>query len=138
MVIDKCGHHGIDRKFVLLHKRYYWTRMHNDVEKWTSMLAIISPATPSMSSQFAKHPLEILAIDYKKLFNKYEALATKDQKASTVAKIPVKEWFCHYSTPRWLHSDQLEGGNSESQVIQELCKLYGIKHMIVEPQHTIL
>ena len=33
-------------------------------------------------------------------------IPTKDQKAETVAKVLVKEWFYHYGGPKRLHSDQ--------------------------------
>ena len=59
-------------------------------------------------------------------FTKFaRAIPTKDQKASTVAKVLVREWFQNFGVPMRLHSDQ--GRNFESQVVQELCKIYGIK-----------
>ena len=60
------------------------------------------------------------------VFTKYtHAVPTGDQKAATTAKVLVKKWFLRYSVPRKIHSDQ--GRSFESELIQELCKLYGIK-----------
>ena len=50
---------------------------------------------------------------------------TKDQKASTVAKVLTQDWFYWYGVPRRIHSDQ--GRHFESDVVKALCSVYGIK-----------
>ena len=53
-------------------------------------------------------------------------MPTKDQKASTVA-------IQKYGTPQRIHSDQ--GRNFESAIIQELCRIYGVKKSRTTPYH---
>lgn len=54
-----------------------------------------------------------------------EAFATKDQKASTVAKVLWEQYFVHYGLPKRVHSDQ--GRVFESRLIHELLSVLGIK-----------
>ena len=58
-------------------------------------------------------------------FSKWvEAYGIANQEASTIAQTLVDEFFCRFSPPRQLHSDQ--GRQFESQVIAQICKLLGI------------
>jgi transposase InsO family protein len=145
---DRAGHQGKERTLALLKKRCYWTRMEKDVQQWLGkcercMLAKMpSPRVKSpIISLLAQHPLEIVAMDFTQLekasdrtenilvmtdvFTKFTvAIPTRDQKAVTVAKTLVNEWFLKFGIPLRLHSDQ--GRNFESAVIRQLCQLYNI------------
>lgn len=68
------------------------------------------------------------------VFSKYtQAVPTHDQRASTVAKVLVNEWFCRFGVPSRIHSDQ--GRNFESNLIQQLCSTYGIEKSHTTPYH---
>lgn len=68
------------------------------------------------------------------IFSKFtQAVPCKDQKATTVAKILVKDWFVNYGIPKRIHSDQ--GRNFESFIIQELCNYYNIEKSRTTPYH---
>ena len=84
--------------------------------------------------------MEVVALDYTVLdkasnglenalvitdiFSKWVVVvATKDQKASTVARVLVREWFSRFGPPLRIHSDR--GRDFESKVVRSLCKMYG-------------
>lgn len=103
-----------------------------------------------MGHLLASRPNQILAVDFTMLepskngmenvlvmtdvFSKYtQAVPTHDQRASTVAKVLVNEWFCRFGVPSRIHSDQ--GRNFESNLIQQLCSTYGIEKSHTTPYH---
>ena len=76
-----------------------------------------------MTSIIASKPLEVLAMDFTQLkpasdgrenvlvltniFPKFTvAVPTRDQRARTVVKTLVHEWFLMYGVPKKIHSDQ--------------------------------
>lgn len=68
------------------------------------------------------------------VFSKYtQALPTRDQRATTVARVLVQEWFYHFGVPSRIHSDQ--GRCFEGAVIQQLCALYGVEKSRTTPYH---
>ena len=67
-------------------------------------------------------------------FSKWtEVFPMKDMESTTVAKILVQDFICHYGTPEQIHTDQ--GSNFEATLIKEICSLLGIQKP--EPPLTI-
>ncbi len=154
---DHLGHQGTDRVDALIRQKYFWTGLYDDVKEWLddcgrctlAKMPHVKTRTP-MGSILASRPLEVLAIDFTTLepssnglehvlvmtdvFTKYTvAVPARDQKATTVARILVNEWFFHYGVPLRIHSDR--GRNFESTLIAELCKWYGITKSRTTPGH---
>lgn len=151
------GHQGIDRTTELVRQRCYWPQMYQDIKVWCQQCErctlakapLPRPQVP-MGHLLASRPNQIVAIDFTLLepsrdgkenvlimtdiFSKFtQAVPTKDQRASSVAQVLVKEWFHKFGVPARLHSDQ--GRNFERILIQELCQLYGIQKTHTVPYH---
>lgn len=124
------GHQGVERTLEHLRQRCYWPGMSAEVAQWCQacercQVAKESQPTPHtfMGHLLASRPNEILAIDFNVLepswkgmedvlvmtdvFSKYTlAVPTRDQRATTVARVLVVEWFSKFGVLARIHSDQ--------------------------------
>ena len=154
---DNTGHQGVERTESLVRQRCYWPRLHEDVKKWISNCTRCTLAKPPcreirtpMKSITATRPLEVVSIDFTLLepasngmenvlvitdvFSKFcVAVPTRNQKASTTAKVLVQEWFLKFGPVEKIHSDQ--GRNFQSKLVKELYKLYGIESSRTTPYY---
>ena len=152
------GHLGEGKTLSRLKERFYWPGHAGDVGKWCRTCVkcatrkmpprrgraplqgisagypmqivavdIVGPITPGE----AKNPYILVASDY---FTRWaEAYAIPNQEAITVATKLVDEFFCRFSIPQQLHSDQ--GRQFESDVMKEVCKLLQISKTRTTPYH---
>ena len=152
---DNMGHQAFEKTLQLVQDRCWWPGMSKDVEVYCKQCrrCVVSKAkkvNSTMDTLLAKRPLEVLAIDFTLLepsssgienalvltdvFTWYtQVISTKDQNASTVAKVLVRDWFGRFGVPQRIHSDQ--GRNFESTLVKELYAIYGIAKSRTTPYY---
>ena len=152
------GHLGVQKLISSLKDRFYWPGHVLDATNWCNTCHVCATRkSPNLSRRaplqpvVSGFPLEKLAVDIlgplpvTEKGNKYilvvsdyftrwvEAYPMPNQEASTVAQKLVDEFFCRFSCPTQLHSDQ--GRQFESSLIQEVCKLLNIRKSRTTPYH---
>ena len=152
------GHLGAAKTIGKLKERFYWPGHYNDAREWCQKCAICAarktpapkPKAP-LAPISAGFPLELVAMDIlgplpqTKLGNVYvlvvgdyftkwmEVYPIPNQQASTIATKLVNEFFCRFSLPKQLHSDQ--GAQFESEIITKICQLLQIEKSRTTPYH---
>ncbi|MGH0155154.1 UNVERIFIED_CONTAM: hypothetical protein FKN15_028521 [Acipenser sinensis] len=153
---DSLGHLGFDKTYGLVRERFYWPRMKMEVEQYcrTCARCIQRKTLPTRAAPLAHMhsdgPMDLVCMDFLSIepdtqnvcnvlvitdhFTRYaQAFPTKDQKASTIAKVLWEKYFIHYGLPRRMHSDQ--GRDFESRLIRELLTMLGVKKSRTSPYH---
>ena len=152
---DGIGHQGRVRTLSLLRERFFCPGMQVEATQHIAKCSRclkrkstpqVAPLQPILVSQ----PLELVHLDYLTLkpskgnienvlvitdhFTRYAlAYASKTQTAQATARILWDNFICHYGFPEQFISDQ--GRNFESDLIQELCKIAGVKKLHTTPYH---
>lgn len=153
---NAVGHLGVERTISCLRRHFFWPGMQTQVQQYHSLCprcqvkkvdavpkAPLKPFTVSF-------PLEVIELDFLSLgrphdlyqnilvmtdmFSRYAwAIPTRDQTARTTARVLWQSVIQTFGCPMRFHSDQ--GPNFESQLVAELCSLYGISKSRTTPYH---
>lgn len=134
--------------------------MVDDVDnwvKWCERCNLVRTPQPCVRTSMGhllascKKPLQVLAMDFTTLepagdcrenvlvmTNVFtiitKAVATKDQRATTTAKLFVKQLFLPFGVHLRIHSHH--GRNFESEVVTELCRMYAVKKSRTTPYYS--
>lgn len=157
MIHDDMGHLGRDKTLSLAQERFFWVNLTGFVEDkirscYRCQCAKSLPERAPLVSITTTQPLELVCIDFLSLeeskgkytsllvvtdhFTGYaQAYPTRNQRASTVAKILIDDFIKHYGLMQRLHSDQ--GGSFEATVIKHICKSLGIQKSHTTPYHAM-
>lgn len=150
------GHARGQRMVQALRGRVYWKGLLGDSRRWEAgcRQCVLGRAgreeRAPLSSVVSHYPFEVLAVDYLSLgrvsdplpyilvitdlFSRYAvAVPTGDQSAPTTAKALWKHVIQVFGCPERILSDQ--GGAFESEVMRELCQLYGCTKSRTTPYH---
>ena len=129
-------------KIALVCERFCWGTMLHDIQSWVKNCqhckTVKGPYTdpePPQGSVVVNNPMDLLYLDFMKLdpsesgkenvlvmtdvFSKFNVVViTQDQRAKTVVKVLVDEWFYTYRIPADIHSDQ--GKTFNNHIIEQL------------------
>lgn len=158
-VHDDAGHQGQARTLHLTRERFFWVGMERDVREHVRCCkrCVVSKtpepkARAPLESVKTTRPLELVCIEFWSAkdrrggsvdvlvitdhFTKMaHAFACKNQTVQQVARQLWDRYFCIYGFPERIHSDQ--GANFESEPIQELLQIAGVKRARTTAYHPI-
>ena len=153
---DDMGHLGLEKVLPLVSDRYYWPGLYSHV-KWyikkckrCALRKMPETRRAELHPIQTTRPMQLVCIDFLSLepskggienilvitdhFTRYaQAFPTRDQRATTVARVLWQKYIIHYGIPERLHSDQ--GRCFESAVVRELCRLLGMSKSRTTPYH---
>lgn len=125
---DQARHQGSEKTSILARECCYWSFMADDTKAGPHLKT-------SMGVLIAMKPLEVLAIDFTVLepsgATENWCLTKFKQAIPSRDKLLITHWFVRFGVPLRIRSDH--GRNFESNLIQELYSLYGIKKTQTTP-----
>ena len=146
---DENGHQGIKRTHALIHGKYYWPRMYNDITMYVKSCDIcqrtkrnpntkVPPLNPlPVTEVFSCMHVDIIAPLTKSSdgyecilvavdsFSKWiEAFPLRTQTAEEISKILHDEIFCRFGPPVSIVTDR--GANLMSKLVSAVCELYQV------------
>ncbi|XP_072138038.1 uncharacterized protein [Mobula birostris] len=154
---DDSGHLRMEKTYGLLKDRFYWPRMRTEVEEYckSCIRCIRRKTLPGQAAPLSylqsAGPLDLVCMDFLSRepdasntanvlvitdhYTRYaQAFPTRDQRATTVAKVLWEKYFVYYGLPRRIHSDQ--GRDFESKLIYEqLLGMLGVEKSRTTPYH---
>ena len=156
---DMSGAHlGVNKTTFKISNKFFWNGMKKDIKKWISSCNVCAGKKNPQPSKIPIHsitqpakPFDMVGMDFIGpltttddgnkhilVFTDYatrwvEAFPTRDQKASTVARILIDEIICRHSAPKVLLSDQ--GRNFMSEMIAEVSNYFNIKKVNTTSYH---
>ena len=157
-VHDNAGHQGTDRTMARLSKAIYWVGMGKDVNTYCSHCVTCQHAKATTSQPallqpvVVSRPWKLVAVDILKVpmsrqgnqymlvvqdyFSKWPfSVPLSDQTANKIVRALKDLVFTLVGPPQRLHSDQ--GRNFESQILNELCKAFGVTKSRTTPYHPM-
>ena len=152
-----AGHLAEKKVLDRLRRYVWWPGMAGDVHRYCRACLVCStrkgnrktckpPLQPiPVGGPFHRVGVDVLQLPLTARGNRYvvvfmdyltkwpEAFAVPDQKAETIAKLLLEEIVCRHGIPEELLSDR--GANFLSTLIQEVCKLLGVKKVNTSGYH---
>lgn len=149
---SELGHAGQGKMVAAARQRYWWPHQQRDVVNFCTRCDTCASFKcqrynrAPLTNITTGFPNEIVGVDIigplpisdvgnryilvmVDLFTKWcEAVPLVEMDAVTVANAIFREWIARWGAPLQLHSDQ--GANFESNVVQSLCDMFGIKKLV--------
>ena len=152
---DQVGNLGQDRVLELLRDQFYWSGMFTDVASYINscpkcLRRKFQPDQDPVHNIEVNQPLELIHLDNLKIepskgnvanvliitdhFTRYaQAFPSKTQTALATVKLLSNSFILHYGFPSKIITDQ--GRNFESELIENLCQVAGVKKLRTSPYH---